>query len=46
VSVSIGIGTVVAGAEAASEGLISQADRALYEAKRQGRARVCHFSAL
>ena len=41
VTVSIGVAQVWLGREGDSQALIQQADRALYEAKEQGRDRVC-----
>jgi diguanylate cyclase (GGDEF)-like protein len=46
VSISVGICTLIASADAAPTGIVSQADQALYHAKRNGRAQVCHFSHL
>jgi diguanylate cyclase (GGDEF)-like protein len=42
-SISIGICTLSVDESGQPEDLVSQADRALYEAKRSGRARYCHF---
>ena len=46
VSLSIGICTLVVTPDAQAATLISQADQALYYAKRHGRAQYCHFSGL
>jgi len=43
VSLSIGICTIDVTDEGSSSDLISQADQALYRAKRQGRAQYCHY---
>ena len=41
VTVSAGVGTALPGDPASTESLVGSADRALYEAKRSGRNRVC-----
>ncbi len=46
VSLSIGICTLIVTPEVHAETLISQADQALYYAKRHGRAQYCHFTDL
>ena len=43
VSISIGICTLTVSGEIASETLITRADQALYQAKREGRKRYCQF---
>lgn len=44
VSISVGICTMLVFADGELAALISQADQALYHAKRNGRAQVCHYS--
>ena len=46
VTLSIGICTLIVTPDAQAVSLISQADQALYYAKRHGRAQYCHFSSL
>jgi len=46
VSLSIGICTLTVTPESQAASLISQADQALYYAKRRGRAQLCHFAGL
>ena len=46
VSLSVGICTLIVTPDAQAATLISQADQALYHAKRHGRAQYCHFSDL
>ena len=43
VSLSIGICTLIVSTDVASETLITRADQALYQAKRQGRKRYCQY---
>ena len=45
VSLSIGICTLIVSTDVAGETLITRADQALYQAKRQGRKRYCLFPA-
>jgi diguanylate cyclase (GGDEF)-like protein len=45
VTVSIGVATIVPGERTLPEDLLVAADRALYQAKRQGRDRVIHAPA-